>query len=230
MEDLVIHEEKPYKFEVLLNSNNESKEKNHLQLKLTFELPDDYPNSMPSIRVKNMSPDIINNNMILEFEKLISNKAQESIGTFMLYEICEALREQIINMNEMILKKLKELTDMNSIDNSLKSVKVSDNPLTFTPVNSETFAKWCDMYKEKMRLLKEAMRTEKDLKPTGRQLFEARKGIIEDIKLDEEDDEEFKDEEGGGPEEDDDQDGEEGVAFYDKALYQADLEEDVDFD
>ena len=85
------------------------------------------------------------------------------------------------------------------------------------------------MYKEKMRLLKEQMRTEKDLKLTGRQLFEARKGIIEDIKLDEDDDEEFKDDEGGVPDEEDDE-GQEGVAFYDKALYEADLEEDVEFD
>ena len=135
MDDLVILEEKPYKFEVLLNSNNESKEKNHLQLKLTFELPDDYPNSMPSIRMKNMSPDIINNNMILDFERLITNKAQESVGTFMLYEVCEALREQIMNMNEMILNKLKEMTEMNSLDNALKSVKVSEAPLSFTPVS-----------------------------------------------------------------------------------------------
>ncbi len=30
MDDLVMLEEKPYKFEVLLNANNESKEKNHL--------------------------------------------------------------------------------------------------------------------------------------------------------------------------------------------------------
>ena len=75
MDDLNIIEEKPYKFEVLLNSNNESKDKNHLQLKVTFELPDDYPHSMPSIRIKNLSPDIINNNLILDFEKLITSKA-----------------------------------------------------------------------------------------------------------------------------------------------------------
>ena len=135
MDDLKILEEKPYKFEVLLNSNNESQDKNHIQLKLTFELPDDYPNSMPSIRIKNLSPDIINNNLILDFERLIGNKAQESLGTFMIYEVCEALREQIMNMNEMILKKLRELTEVNSLDNALKSVKVSsDAPLSFTPV------------------------------------------------------------------------------------------------
>ena len=78
-----------------------------------------------------------------------------------------------------------------------------------------------------MRKLKEEMRTEKDLKPTGRQIFEQRKGIIEDIKVDEEDEEEFKDEEGAGDFEDD---VEEGLPYYDKALYEAELEDDVDFD
>lgn len=189
-------EEKPYKFELLLNANNESTVKNHISLKLIFELPEDYPNNVPLIRLKNLSPDIINNNLVLEFERIIMKKAEESIGTMMIYEICEALRENIINMNELILKKLKELTDRDSIDNSLKSVKISqDAPLSFTPVNLETFAKWCDMYKERMRKLKEEMLTEKDLKQTGKQLFELRKNIIEDIKLDDEDedDEEFKD-------------------------------------
>ena len=155
-------EEKPYKFEVLLKANSESDEKNHLSLKLTFELAEDYPNSVPSVRLKNLSPDIINNNLVLDFEKLIMKKAEESIGTMM-----------IINMNEIILKKLKEITDASSVEHSLKSVKISqDAPLSFTPVNLETFAKWCDMYKERMRKLKEEMLTEKDLKATGRQLFE----------------------------------------------------------
>ena len=107
MEDFQMLEEKPYKFEVLLKANSESDEKNHLSLKLTFELGDDYPNSVPSVRLKNLSPDIINNNLVLDFEKLIMKKAEESIGTMMIYEVCEAVRDQIINMNEIILKKLK---------------------------------------------------------------------------------------------------------------------------
>ena len=58
------------------------------------------------------------------------------------------------------------------------------------------------------------------------------RGILEDFKIeDEEDDEEFKDDEGGVPDdEEDEEDADKGVAFYDKALYEADLEEDVEFD
>lgn len=139
----------------------------------------------------------------------------------MIFDICEVLREQIAEMNELILKKLAELEEKGSIENALKSVKISqDGPAGFTPVNSDTFKLWCDNYKEKMRKLKEEMKTEKDAKPTGRQMFEMKKNIIEDIKLEGEeeegeDDEEFKDEEAG-----DEEDEEEDEAFYyDKALY-----------
>ena len=94
--------------------------------------------------------------------------------------------------------------------------------MTFTPVNKDTFAKWCDEYKERMRKLKEEMRTERDSKPTGRQIFEGRKNIIDEIQIDEEDDEEFKDDEAGAEEEEPE---------IDHALYDVnDLEEDVDFE
>ena len=43
MDDLLIIEEKPYKFEVMLNANNESADRNYIKLKLIFELPEDYP-------------------------------------------------------------------------------------------------------------------------------------------------------------------------------------------
>ena len=228
MDDLQMLEEKPYKFEVLLNANNEL-ERNHLQLKLTFELGQNYPTEVPSIRIKNLTPEIINNNLVLEFDKLVTKKAEESVGTMMIYEVCEALREKIGEMNDMILKKLDELNQKDSIDNALKQTKFSqDAKLTFTPVTQESFAKWCDQYKERMRKIKEEALTEKDLKATGRQLFEQKKNIIDDLKIDnDEDEEEFKDD---GVAVDEDDDEEEEDMEYDKALYEVDPDEEVDFD
>lgn len=229
LDDLVMLEERPYKFEVLLNANNELS-RNHLQLKLTFELPDDYPNVVPSIRIKNLSPEIINNNIILEFDKLVTKKADESVGTMMIYEVCEALREKIGEMNDIILRKVDELNQKDSLDTALKSVAIkADAPLTFTPVTQETFAKWCDAYKERMRKLKEELLTDKDLKQTGRQIFDSKKLNIDDLKIDEEDDELFR-EDGADEYDENEIEHEEGQAFYDKALYEEGLEEDVDFE
>ena len=61
------------------------------------------------IRIKNLTPDIIHNNKMVEFDKLVAIKAEESIGSQMIYDICEGLREHLANMNELILGKLKEL-------------------------------------------------------------------------------------------------------------------------
>lgn len=227
MDDLVVLEERPYKFEVLLNANNELS-RNHLQVKATFELPDAYPAEIPNIRLKNLSTDIIDNNMLLQFEKLITKKAEEVIGTAMIYEMCEALRERLGEMNDMILRKLDELNDKDSMDTALKKVAAfSQDTMSFTPVNSETFARWCDQYKIRMRKMKEEMLTDKDFKLTGKQLFEQGRKIIDEIQIGEEDDEEFKDDEDDGTGADDEED-----ANYDKALYNVeDLEEeDVDFE
>ena len=139
-------------------------------------------------------------------------------------------------MNEKILNKLDEIEQKNSIDTGLKTVKYSsDAPMTYTPVNKETFAKWCQGYMEKLQKVKQERMTEKDLKPTGREIFDMSKKDLNNIKLDDidkedeegSDDEEFKDEEAG----DDEDDGGDEPLYYDTALYNAqDLEEEVDFD
>lgn len=55
MDDIEVLEERPFKFEVLLNANNESAEKNYIKLKLIILMKEDYPNSVPHIIIKNLS-------------------------------------------------------------------------------------------------------------------------------------------------------------------------------
>lgn len=71
-EELEILEEKPYKFEITINSNGESAEKNYIKLKAVFDLHTDYPHQTPVIRIKNLSPDILDNNNINQFDKLVA--------------------------------------------------------------------------------------------------------------------------------------------------------------
>jgi hypothetical protein len=125
MDDMQVIEEKPYKLEIVLNSNNESQEKNFLKMKIIIELKEDYPHSTPSIILRNLSQDIIDNNLMIHFEKLVTEKADESLGTQMLYDVCEALREKLSDMNEKILNKLDEINQKDSIENALKSVAYS---------------------------------------------------------------------------------------------------------
>jgi hypothetical protein len=54
----------------------------------------------------------------------------------MIFEICDTLREHIGDMNEKILDRLKVLDKKDSLDEGLKTLKVSTSaPLSYTPVN-----------------------------------------------------------------------------------------------
>lgn len=57
--------------------------------------------------------------------------------------------------------------------------------LNYTPVNKETFGKWCALFLEKLKQEEEASKTEVDLRKTGKQLF-MEKGVLEleDLTLD----------------------------------------------
>lgn len=65
-------------------------------------------------------------------------------------------------------------------------------------MNAETFKVWCDEYKERLRIEREANQTEVSMKLTGRQLFEKNKHAFEDLTLESNDEskasEEVKDE------------------------------------
>ena len=53
----------------------------------------------------------------------------------MVFELVDALREQISNMNDLILTKLADLDKKHSLEESLKSfVTDKDEPLSYTPV------------------------------------------------------------------------------------------------
>ena len=70
----------------------------------------------------------------------------------MIFEICDSLREIICEMNEKILDRLRALDKKESLNEGLKTLKVSaDAPLNFTPVNKETFALWCNGFMIKLK-------------------------------------------------------------------------------
>lgn len=105
-EELLIKREKPYNFEILVHSNTESEDRDYLKLKLIFDLPEDYPNEIPYFRIKNLSPDYIDNNALETFESEMRERAQESLGQMMIFELTDLLKEKITTINETVLDKL----------------------------------------------------------------------------------------------------------------------------
>ncbi len=57
--------------------------------------------------------------------------------------------------------------------------------LNYTPVNKDTFGKWCAQFLEKLKQEEEAQKTEVDLRKTGKQLFMEKGALeLEDLTLD----------------------------------------------
>lgn len=102
-EEYKMNQAKPYKFELIINSNSD-KDCNHLRMTLIVEVPHNYPNEeIPFLRVKTLTPDYLNNAHLDKYEKEIRDIARENLGTPVLFEIAEYLREQICEINDKVL-------------------------------------------------------------------------------------------------------------------------------
>ena len=168
-DELVFKREKPYNFEILIHSSNESNERDYLKLKLIFDLPESYPNEIPYFRIKNLTPEYIDNNALEVFENEMRERANENLGQMMIFELADLLKEKITNINEVVLEKLDAIVEKESIANANTEVLKTDaRNLTYTPVNAETFAVWCDAYKEKLALEKLAASDGNEDKLTGK--------------------------------------------------------------
>jgi hypothetical protein len=107
--ELTIFAVKPYVVEVIINSNTESEEKNNLKLKVRFDLPGEYPNTEPIVRIKSLSGDYLDNNDIYRYEQLVRQTATESLGDPMIFTLCDLLREEISNLNEAVLEQFESI-------------------------------------------------------------------------------------------------------------------------
>ena len=126
----------------------------------------------------------------------IHAKTEELIGSFMIFEVCDMVREKISAINDEVLEKIDamNMTEEQKVATQHEAKKTDDN-VTFTPVTKESFAVWCEAYMAKLKEEAEAKRTTADDKPTGRQLFEMNRQAFEDVDFaDEEPKEETKEE------------------------------------
>ena len=125
-EEITIENEKPYKFDVLINSNTESEDKNHLKVNIYFDLGEDYPNTAPYFRVKNLSTEYLDNSLLDAYEEQMKEIARENLGNMMIFQICDHIREKITEINDKVLGQLEEIEEKESLSYALKTVKIDD--------------------------------------------------------------------------------------------------------
>jgi len=142
-EELHIISEQPYKFDVLINSNTESEDKNFLKMKIHFDLQLSYPDCVPYFRLKNLSPDYMDNNFLDRCETLMRQHAEENLGNMMIFELCDLVKTLMTDINDEVLSKIEAHEESQKVEHALKQQETSKH-LTYTPVNAETFKVWCD--------------------------------------------------------------------------------------
>ena len=128
----------------------------------------------------------MDNRFIDRCETLLRQKGDELVGSMMIFEMCDLVKELMTNINDEVLAKVDHIASESTVEHALKTTEVSKH-LNYTPVNAETFKVWCDAYKERLRIEREAKATGLENKPSGRQLFEKNKSAFEDLTLDAED-------------------------------------------
>ena len=89
----------------------------------------------------------------------------------MVFELADYLKSELTEINDGVVNALKMAQENGKIENALKVSEATPQRLNYTPVTAETFAKWCEQYKERLKQEKSAKLTEIDSKPTGKQLF-----------------------------------------------------------
>ena len=78
---------------------------------MIFDLPENYPNEIPYFRIKNLSPEYIDNNAMEVFENEMRARATDSIGQMMIFEIVDLLKERITTINEKVLGRLDAIEE-----------------------------------------------------------------------------------------------------------------------
>ena len=171
-EELTVHSTKPWKMDIVINSSS-NKEENYLKMLVILEIPHDYPNNIPFLRLKNLSPEYLNNQILDEYEGTARAEARENIGSQMIFTICQHLQDSIAEINDKVLGTFNKIMKEKEEQEELESGPVTSNVdnLSYTPVNKETFGKWCEEWLMRLKAQQEAEASEQDLRPTGKQIF-----------------------------------------------------------
>jgi len=102
---MTIITEKPYKLDIMLNSNTESEERNFLKMKIHFDIQNSYPDCVPYFRLKNLSTDFMDNNFLDRCEVLMRKHAEEKLGEMMLFELCDLVKSLMTDVNDEVMNK-----------------------------------------------------------------------------------------------------------------------------
>jgi len=165
-------------------------------VKVEMELSDHYPNDCPKVEIKHHI-DKVSNSDVQRVYEMIKSTAEQLKGGAMLFEIIESIRTWLqtsVVDPELRPKKLKKrnLNDEFGLDEDFEYEPVINltKKETYTPVTKESFLEWKKKFDEEREAIKKAKGEYivKDLKLSGKQLFERDSKLVNSDALEKEED------------------------------------------
>ena len=177
--------EEPMWYEVILNADRDNEDDNFIVIKIKVEYPPEYPNVVPRMQFKNLSPKNLTLSEFNQCHTIFRETAEDLIGEQMIFEITEKLREYLMEKNQVFVeKRLKEVEEEKIKEENMGKVFNSETRLDFTPVNKDTFSTWLAKFtaernkiKEEEKLKRTKDQIEKDNRTTGKHYFLEKQGI-----------------------------------------------------
>ncbi|KAF0688212.1 Aste57867_20082 [Aphanomyces stellatus] len=228
MDDFSKVQDAPLKLKVKLVPNQDGGD-NHVALSLVFTMPETYPDAAPDVEIRMEKG--LSDRQEKEIRALLNQQMEENLGMAMVYTVCEAVREWMLENNregndgseyQEMLRRQEARTKKDNIAAEAEQAKLdleeekkgAHKAAGGTPVTVESFTKWKAAFDADMATKdgsKAVVGAEKKL--TGRQLW-ASGAAKEDASTDAGDvDIQVEGEDYGDDDDDDDEDyvdGEEG--------------------
>ena len=184
---LVIENEPSKIIQIIISPNEQNFTKllsSQSQILLIITYQDQYPEVIPKILVEKVAPSSpINTNSL---QNKLENQANQSIGMPMVFTLAQFAKDWLDEECERIENGGEENEEIIEVEEKrITNIKINQNNeikrnSNLTPVTVETFTKWWSNFSEKLLLLEIQEKTQEDLRPTGKQLFEQgdRKSVV----------------------------------------------------
>ncbi|CAJ0592422.1 unnamed protein product [Cylicocyclus nassatus] len=155
---------------VNLKSNQENESPSDFEVALVVELPEDYPDAIPRIRLEGIDH-LFTKERIQKAVQLLENEAGSNLGMVMVFTVVSALQDEL---GVLLAEKMKE-AELKVEEEKQKEEAISRKKFEGTPVTPETFLAWKEKFDKERKALMEKNQKDRETalagKLTGKQLF-----------------------------------------------------------